>query len=311
MMRGETSAATVVIPAHSEKQWALLTSAVASVRLQVPPPAQVIVSIDHNPDLLRRVQSEMPNITAIPNRFSPGASGARNSGAERARTSIIAFLDSDVVARDNWLANLIAPLSAPSVIGTGGFVAANWTVGKPDWFPDEFGWVVGATFHASAGSASSSVRNVWAESMAVRRDAFLHVGGFRLEFCKVGDVPRPEDTDLCIRMSRSQPGTSWVFAPSAVVDHNIGPDRSRFSFFVKRCFSEGRTKVEFARLHSGASELREEYRYVQSALTFSFLRYLLDGLRERRCSRIRQAGAVAIGVTSAGIGAALSSIRPR
>ena len=45
------------------------------------------------------------------------------------------------------------------------------------------------------------MRNVWASNMAVRRAAFDAAGGFREDFGKVGAVSRPEDTDLCLRVT--------------------------------------------------------------------------------------------------------------
>ena len=61
--------------------------------------------------------------------------------------------------------------------------------------------------------------------MAVRRAVFEKVGGFRVDFGKVGDVSRPEDTDLCIRMS-TETGGRWIFVPEAVVDHDVEAERA-------------------------------------------------------------------------------------
>jgi GT2 family glycosyltransferase len=146
--------------------------------------------------------------------------------------------------------------------------------------------------------------------MAVRREAFIKVGGFRLDFCKVGDKPKPEDTDLCIRMSRAFSGGTWLLVPGAVVDHEVGDERCRFTFFLARCFAEGQTKVELARLNSGGEELTDEYIYVRRALGSGLLRHLARGIRLRDVASFERAFAIATGLGAAGLGAALSYARP-
>ena len=47
---------------------------------QTRAPEQIIVVVDHNPDLFERVGSRFPEVTAVRNSEVPGLSGARNSG---------------------------------------------------------------------------------------------------------------------------------------------------------------------------------------------------------------------------------------
>ena len=50
-------------------------------------------------------------------------------------------------------------------------------------------------------TVTAPIRNVWSASMVVRRETFMAVGGFRTGFGKLGGQNRPEDTELCLRMS--------------------------------------------------------------------------------------------------------------
>ena len=39
-----------------------------------------------------------------------------------------------------------------------------------------------------------------------------------------------------------------MYVPAAVVDHPVEAARGRFGFFLRRCFHEGRGKIQMARL---------------------------------------------------------------
>lgn len=299
---------TVVIPAHTEARWLSLVACVESVRQQVAPPASIIVAVDHNESLFSRASQSLENVHVVPSRYARGASGTRNAGVESAATELVAFVDSDVTARPDWLLHLVAPFDRPSIMGVGGAVFPKWLVGKPAWFPDEFGWVVGAT-GGTLSLHGGAVRNVWSESMAVRRDMFAAVGGFRVGFGKVGDRPRPEDTDLCVRMSRAFPQAEWFFTSNAIVDHDVGPERSRFTFFLRRCYAEGRGKVDFDRLNEGEG-LEAEYDYIRSMISHALSRYLAAAVLHFQPASLARATAVLCGVAAAAVGATVGRIHP-
>lgn len=294
--------ATVVIPCYTEHRWELLCRAIATAQAQRPEPARVIVVVDHNDRLLDRLRREWPDVEVMPNKFERGVSGARNTGAEAATTEFIAWLDDDASARQGWLAGLLEPFDDPRVVGTGGAVVPAWPKGAPDWFPEEFLWAVGAAF-TGLPTTRVPVRNVWAASMAARADTFWAVNGFRRGFGKVGTRSCPEDTDLCMRMGAHG---LWMYVPDSLIDHPVLLDRSTFRYFLRRCYLEGRGKVEMARLQSrdagGGTGLGDERGYLTGTVPRGLLRELKGALRGRR-GALRRAGAIVSGVAAAGVGA--------
>jgi GT2 family glycosyltransferase len=295
--------ATVVIACHTEERFAMLLRAIQSVRAQSPAPDRVIVAVDHNEALVRRLRSEVEGIVVVDHRGDRGASGTRNAGAALARSRLLAFVDDDVQARPGWLKALTVAFSDPAVVGAGGMTKPAWQRRRPRWFADEFGWVVGAS-HAGLPTGVAPVRNVWAENMAVRRDAFEAVGGFRNGFGKVGRTSRPEDTDLCIRIGASVRGGHWLYVPDAIVDHEVPPDRATFRFFLRRCFWEGAGKVELAAHLGRDSDLGDERSYLLRTLPLAVLRYLAAG-------NVLRALTIIAGVAGAGLGGAASMARRR
>lgn len=296
------SDATVVMATYDPQRWTFFASAVESLLSGPERPHRVVVCVDHNEELYERIRLKWPQITVLLNRGKPGASCTRNTGAEYAATPFIVFLDDDIRVQEGWLTRLLAPFAGPTVVGTGGGVVAGWQCERPSWFPEEFHWVVGASYRGMP-TVQSPIRNVWSENMAVRTDVFRSVGGFRSEFGKVGQRSSPEDTDLCIRMAASVAGGTWVYAPDAVAEHHVPASRSSFSYFLRRNYQEGRGKVEMAYLLGRQEKLQDERDYLLRTLPSGILAGLWTAIRHGNLSGLLKAGAIVSGILAAGIGA--------
>jgi GT2 family glycosyltransferase len=299
---------SVVIPCYTEDRWAQLVDAVQSALTQDPAPAELVVVVDHNDQLLARARREIPGVLVVPNEFQRGVSGNRNTGVAHTTSPIVAMLDDDARARPGWLANLVAPFADPSVVGTGGAILPVWEGRRPAWFPDEFLWAVVASY-TGMPTVAAPVRNVWSASMAVRRDVFDAVGGFRVDFGKVADRSRPEDTDLCLRMS-DLAGGGWMYVPEALIDHPVSAQRSTVRYFLQRCFNEGRGKIEMARLNKGRGSLGSERDYVTRTLPRAVGRGLIDTVRGRDAAGVAKSGAVLAGLSAAAVGGLVEALRP-
>jgi GT2 family glycosyltransferase len=276
---------SVVIACFTEKRWSDLVDAVASVKKQSLLAKEIIIAVDHNPSLLKRITTEISDVIAIPNKFARGAPGARNSGVAASTGAILAFLDDDAVADPDWLLRLSDGYADESVCAVGGRINPLWLDGRPRWFPEEFNWVVGACYKGGP-VRMEAVRNLWTVNMSVLRSVFDSVGGFRPHFGKVGARSRPEDTELCIRIGQAWPGKTIVYNPDAKVLHKVHPGRARFSYFASRCYHEGFGKAELARYFRQSPVLGLEHRYLRHVLSESvvtgcheaFFRGHLDGL---------------------------------
>ncbi|GLY07361.1 glycosyltransferase family 2 protein [Actinoplanes sp. NBRC 101535] len=301
-----SSAVSIVIPTHSEKRWASLSRTIASALNQTLPADEVVVVVDHNPSMAARVKQEFTGVTVLENAYARGASGNRNTGAFHTRTPFIAFLDDDTVASPAWLAEQVVPFEDPAVVGTGGGIIPAWEGPRPTWWPDELLWAVGVSY-TGMPTSTSPIRNVWSANMIVRRDAFLAVGGFRTGFGKLGDQNRPEDTELCLRMSAVNNG-HWVYVPHATIDHEVPAARSTFGFLIKRCYAEGRGKVQMAAFMPKDQELGTEKDYLRRTLPRAVARNLGQAGTGQGMVHAARAGAVVAAVFAAAFGGGVETV---
>ncbi len=118
----DTSTVTVAIPCFSLDRWDDLLRVVGSVRVQSRAPDELIIVVDHNAELLERARAAFPEARVIANHEQRGSSGARNTALAHVSSEIVAFLDDDVDAAPNWLAELLVGYDDPAVLGVGGAV---------------------------------------------------------------------------------------------------------------------------------------------------------------------------------------------
>src|SRR5438309_1594218 len=97
------------------------------------------------------------------------------TGIMFSRGSVVAFLDDDAVADDQWAKRLLAAYRDSDVVATGGAAEAVLESPLPTWWPSEFDWVVGCAYRGLPTHAED-VRNVIGCNMSVRRAALEAVG---------------------------------------------------------------------------------------------------------------------------------------
>src|SRR5579859_5947280 len=163
-MQNMTSAVcsiTVIICAYTMERWEDILAAVASLYKQTRPADEIIIVIDHNPQLFELSQQAFADITVVENHASRGLSGARNTGIGVAHGTHLVFLDDDAEATPDWLECLLSHSEDPQVLGVGGTIIPRWLSGQPSWFPSEFYWVVGCTYQQPLPQKPIVVRNLW------------------------------------------------------------------------------------------------------------------------------------------------------
>lgn len=306
---------SVVICAYTESRWNELIDAVHSMQRQSYPADEIILVIDHNPTLFERARRHFSDVTVIENTGPRGLSGARNSGIQASQGDFIAFLDDDAIASPRWLALMHTRCQDRQVLGAGGIIHPLWPGKRPEWFPEEFSWVIGCSYQDFQGKATR-VRNIYGASMYIRREVFETIGGFRTTLGRTDAKSLPlgcEETELCIRAGQRWPNRFFLCDPGAVFQHHISPRRVKRSYFCSRCFAEGISKATMARYVNTKIALATEQAYTRQVLSRGLLRELHAGLRgdlsglDRACMIVAGFAAAAAGYALGTLSNALSS----
>jgi glycosyltransferase involved in cell wall biosynthesis len=297
---------SVVICAYTEERWDETLRAVASVHSQKPAPHQVILVVDYNPELHKRLAEQLPDIRVVPNNNERGLSGARNTGVALATGDIVAFLDDDAMARPGWLSALMRHYCDPEVIGVGGRTEPGWATRRPAWWPGEFDWVVGGTY---IGREPGVVRNLTGGNASFRRDLFA-IGGFACHIGRSSGDRRPlacEDTEFCIRAAKAEPRGVFVYDDQAVITHHVPLARQSFSYFRSRCLAEGLSKARMTESVGFRAGLATERTYTAVTLPAGLLRGLRRGAHGDWAGLL-SAGAIIVGLMYTTLGFSLGLV---
>jgi mycofactocin glycosyltransferase len=166
-----------------------------------------------------------------------GPAAARNRGASVAHGDVLAFLDSDCVASETWLPELVESFQDPELAAVGGRVDGLHTISALDRYEAQMSSL---SLGARARSARAGTDTFYLPTcnLLVRRRAFAEVGGFREE------LHLGEDVDLSWRL-RDRGGTI-AYAPRGAVQHE---HRDRLGAFVRRRFEYGTSEALLEVLH--------------------------------------------------------------
>jgi glycosyltransferase involved in cell wall biosynthesis len=171
------------------------------------PDYEVILVDDGSTDGTREIAARYPQVRYI-HQENHGLSVARNVGAEAATGDIVAYTDSDCVADELWLLQLVTAMESQQVEAIGG----------PNVTPTGDNWTARCVAVSPGNPSHVMLDDVQAEhvpgcNMAFRRDRLLELGGFDPQFRQAGD-----DVDVCWRFLDA--GLRIGYAPSALVWHH-------------------------------------------------------------------------------------------
>jgi GT2 family glycosyltransferase len=302
---------SVVICMYTEDRWEAIVQAVSSVRQQTLAPREIILVVDHNPELLARVQREIPDVVIVANAEARGLSGGRNTGIAVSHGAIVAFLDDDAAAEPTWLEHMSASFDDLRVLGGGSFVAPRWMGKRPQWLPEEFYWVVGCS-HRGLPRQTAEVRNPFGGSMWLRREVFDEIGGFANGIGRERGRPMGcEETELAIRARQRWPDRTFVLEPRARVHHRVTPERMRWAYFRSRCYAEGLSKAAVSRLVGTKDALSAERSYTYRTLPLGMLRGVTDVIVNRDTLGLARAGAIGSGLAFTVAGYLVGTVNAR
>ncbi|MFC5279644.1 glucosyl-dolichyl phosphate glucuronosyltransferase [Halorubrum rubrum] len=291
---------SVVVCTYTMDRYDAFTEAVESALSQTYDPIEVVLVIDGNPEVYERALEDFgarENVVIHDNEENRGISYSRTKGGELASGEIIAFIDDDGVAEDDWIESLVEVYETTDAIAVGGDVKPDWQGDRPDFFPEEFYWLVGCVEPGFAEDGEE-VRNTYGSNISYRREQFLEVGGYDPNTGRKGDKHlQAHEAPVGIRLLE-QFGKGMVYAEDAVVHHTLFEYRGEFRWLLFRSFWQGYSKRVMDLLYPDAPDAKGEY---LKWLVTDRVPRRLEGL-VRSPSRAAVAQLAAIGVFTGAVG---------
>ena len=175
---------SVVVPARNEE--AFLPHCLQRIAHQTLKPLEVIVVDSASTD--RTAQVAKDHGARVIRLDEPGVGRARHAGFQAAAGEVIASTDADALVPRDWLERLVSPFGDPAVVGSFGTVS-------PQGYPLS-AWVY-ALFQRV--NWRLGIPLFCGPNFAVRREAFLKVGGF---LGPRGPYQEAEDVRLGLKLRR-------------------------------------------------------------------------------------------------------------
>ncbi|WP_247002214.1 glucosyl-dolichyl phosphate glucuronosyltransferase [Halosolutus gelatinilyticus] len=252
---------SVVICTYAMERYDVFSECVDSVLDQTHEPLEVVIVVDGNEPVFDRVcddYGDLDDVVIRCNEENQGISYSRTRGAEIATGDVVAFIDDDAVAEPDWVAELVRAYDETDAIAVGGHAKPDWVAQKPDFFPEEFYWLVGCD-ERGMGEHMEELRNTYGSNISFRRDVFLSVGGYDENTGRKGDKHiQAHEAPVCIRMADKY-GKGVIYNTNAVVNHKLFEYRGDFRWLVFRSFWQGYSKRIMDLLLPEAKDDKNEY----------------------------------------------------
>jgi glycosyltransferase involved in cell wall biosynthesis len=169
-----------------------------------------------------------------------GTSWARNAGWQAARGSIIAYIDDDERAEQDWLSFLVKAMdeNPMPVMAVGGAIRLDWDGQRPNWLPNSLERYYSSVEMGPNARILANGEYLLTSNLALHRIMFNELKGFRTDLGHVGNLESGgEDTELINRIRSS--GGGIFYEPKAIVYHHIPKTRQRRRWIIARCYAAG------------------------------------------------------------------------
>ncbi len=210
---------TVIIIAKREPK---IYYTLDSLRKQTKKPYEVIVVVDSPEDPVVNITKKHPinqnvNVEIIINHLH-GVGGARKTGVEKTRGEIVAFIDADCIADENWIKNLDEGFSEKDIAVQSGKVI---DIKSPSETP----------MNVEKNEKITYLKFAPSLNFAFKKDIVDVIGNFDQEFKRGG-----EDLDFCIRLAKA--GYKIYYNPKVKVYHLVK------EYDLQRAWRDGRSRAK-------------------------------------------------------------------
>jgi len=258
---------SVIICEHTLDRYQDCVEAADSVLQQTYDDVELVLVSDGNEQVYDRFEREFGDRDDSKihcNDENRGLLESRNKGAEIATGELVAFLDDDAIADEQWVEELVKIYEERDCPAVGGRMTPAWIAGKPQFLPAEFYWLIGVTNRGFGPNgdetAAGEVRNTFGSNISFKREVFLDLGGFESDIGgRKGDKNlQGGETELCARL-QDEIGYGVYYNPDARVAHKVFDYRTDPKWLLNRAFWQGYSKRGMEVLVARSSETESAF----------------------------------------------------
>jgi glycosyltransferase involved in cell wall biosynthesis len=252
----------------------------------------LVVDNGSRDDTRRLVEDKFLTIPNLRYVYEPrlGLSVARNAGVASSRGRILAFLDDDAIACPGYLEEIsrVFESTQPSPGLLCGPVEPIWGAPRPGWLKDDLLGPYSVLNWSETPRALEESEWIAGANFAVARDVISACGVFDERLGRKGaSLLSGEDTALTDRIRLA--GYVVYYAPAAMVQHYIHPERISKTWFYRRVFwgATSRGMRERHAISAPSESIRYVYRRAKhiGRRLFSIPRTVSDADRRLRWTR--------------------------
>ena len=263
----------------------------------------LVVIVDGTPGVYDKILEDYDNhedMIISCNDENVGLLQSRNRGAELATGDVVAFIDDDAIADEEWIERLVDAYENQNAIATGGKMTPEWIAGKPSFLPEEFYWLIGVT-HRGFADGAGEVRNTFGSNISFRTCLFEELGGFNVSIGgRKGDKNlQGGETELCARMRTEYDQGIW-YVPEAEVAHKVFQYRTKVGWLLDRAFWQGYSKRAMETLLDDNDD--EEVEFLTRLITDFTLLRIRNIIQSPSIARITQLVMLWVFTATVGIG---------
>lgn len=229
---------TVVIPTY--KRIFYLQRALSALRRQVAPGVNwEVLVVDNAGDsaiqqLIKVVSETFPVAIRYVHEPRLGLNYARNTGVSHASGKLLAFLDDDMVPRNDWIRQIIAIFSEYGDADCiGGKVEPLWETTTPYWFSERFLARLAMLDISPVVCRVRFPQYICGGNVAFKTSIFKQVGPFAETLDRRGTrLISSGEVELCLRIERA--GGNIYYCPGLVTRHTINRERTKGFYLLRR-----------------------------------------------------------------------------
>lgn len=109
---------SVIIPAYNAERY--IAKCISSLKEQIVSPHEIVVVNDGSTDRTHMIAKSLGVVKIVNHPVNRGIAAARNTGIRNSTGNIVAFMDADCIAGNDWLENIGKDYADQAVGGVGG-----------------------------------------------------------------------------------------------------------------------------------------------------------------------------------------------